>query len=204
VTITNAGSGTLNVTSIASDTSWLTIENAAGVAPPAGVALLAGVAPLTTVLRVNRAGLPDGVHAATLTIVSDATVGSATTTISVKIRVGGPTSGNVGTVIVLALDETTLKTVSEGQTTSAQGYTFSTAGIPPGRYFLIAGTDRDNDDFICDIEDACGFFPTPVTIIADQVISGITFVVGELNSPQNANEAAKHLRGKTFRRRPHE
>jgi serine protease len=204
VTITNAGSGTLNVTSIASNTSWLTIENAAGGAPPAGVALLAGVAPLTTVLRVNRAGLPDGVHAATLTIVSDATVGSATTTISVKIRVGGPTSGNVGTVIVLALDETTLKTVSEGQTTSAQGYTFSTAGIPPGRYFLIAGTDRDNDDFICDIEDACGFFPTPVTMIADQVISGITFVVGELNSPQNANEAAKHLRGKTFRRRPHE
>ncbi len=188
LTITNAGSGTLNITSIASNASWLTTE------------IATGTAPLTTVLRVNRRGLPDGVYNATLTIMSDATLENATRTISVKMKVGGPTAGNVGTVFVLALDETTFNPVAEARTTAAKGYSFSTTAIPPGKYFFVAGTDRDNDDFICDIEDACGYFPTPVTVLPNQVTSGITFVLGELNSPQNANEAVKHLQGKTFQR----
>jgi hypothetical protein len=65
---------------------------------------------------------------------------------------------------------------------------------------IVAGTDRDNDNFICDIEDACGFYPALVTITAGQETPDVTFMVGELSSPQSANGGATTLRGRTFRR----
>ena len=53
---------------------------------------------------------------------------------------------------------------------------------------IVAGTDRDDDDVICDIEDACGFSPAPVTLsssgegVAD-VDFLLTFGVGQRPPP---------------------
>lgn len=188
VTVSNAGVGTLTITSITDDASWLTIAPSSGTAP------------LTSLVTVNRAGLAAGTYTASITVNSNATLGNQSATINVQIAVGGATTGNVGTVYVLALDVTTLDTIDEVQTTAAQGYAFSTASIAPGTYLMIAGTDRDNDDLICDIEDACGFYPALVTITAGQDTPDVTFVVGELSSPQSTDDIASRLRDRTFRR----
>jgi serine protease len=188
VTVSNGRIGTLTVTSITDDAAWLTVTPSSGSAP------------VTAIATVNRAGLATGTYTANITVASDATVGSQTETISVQMSVGGATTGNVGTVYVLALDQTTLDTVDEAQATAAQGYAFSTGSIAPGTYLIVAGTDRDNDNFICDIEDACGFYPALVTITAGQETPDVTFMVGELSSPQSANGGATTLRGRTFRR----
>jgi hypothetical protein len=81
----------------------------------------------------------------------------------------------------------TLETVEQAETTAAQNYNFTTPVLPPGTYFVVAGIDRDDDDFICDIEDACGGFPNPITVVAEQETRGVDFVVGDLIGPQSAS-----------------
>ena len=65
---------------------------------------------------------------------------------------------------------------------------------------IVAGTDRDDDGVICDIEDACGAFPDPVTVTEGEDRSGIEILMGELASPQSAKPAGSGIQGKRFRR----
>jgi serine protease len=184
INITNAGIGTVTITEITDDAPWLTVTPTSGTAP------------LTVNAAVDRSGLADGNDTATITINSDA--GQAT--VSVQMTVGGATLGDVGTVFVLVLDQETFDTVAETETTRAQNYDFTIPETPGGTYLIVAGTDRDNDDFICDIEDACGSFPDPVTVTPGEDRPGIEILVGELASPQSVKATAGGIQGKKFRR----
>lgn len=184
INITNAGIGTLTITEITDDAPWLTVTPTSGTAP------------LTVNAAVDRSGLADANDTATITIATDA--GQAT--VSVEMTAGGVTLGDVGTVFVLVLDQETFDTVAQTETTRAQNYDFTVPETPGGTYIVVAGTDRDNDDFICDIEDACGSFPDPVTVTPEEDRSGIEILVGELASPQRAKAALGGVQGKKFRR----
>ncbi len=186
--VTNAGIDNLTISSITADVPWLSVSPASGTAP------------LSVTLSVNRAGLPDGLYNGTLTVVSDATQGPSTATLSLSMKVGGATLGNIGTTFVLALNEQSLETIGQAETSLLQNYSFSLSALPAGRYLIIAGTDRDGDNFICDTEDSCGIFPDPVTIEAGQAFSNIDFVVGELLSPQELSPVMGKLAGQKFRR----
>lgn len=187
--ITNAGTGTLQITEISANAPWLTLIPSTGIAP------------LTVNAVVDRSGLASGRHTATIQVLSDASQGDPTATISVEVEVGGETMGNVGTVFVLLLDSNTLDTVEQAITDATQNYTFMTPPVDPGSYLLVAGTDRDDDGFICDIEDACGFFPDLVAITAGQETAGITVVMGELSSPQSVRLTPGRFQAKTWKRR---
>lgn len=184
--IANAGVGTLTITEITDDAPWLTVTPTSGTAP------------LTVNAAVDRTGLADGTYAATVTITSDAPQ-NPTATVSVQMTVGGEISGNVGTVFVLAVNEA-FDTVSETETSRAQNYAFTLPETPTGTYTIVAGTDRDDDGAICDIEDACGAFPDPVTVTEGEDRSGIEILMGELASPQSAKPAGSGIQGKRFRR----
>jgi len=186
ININNIGIGTLTVTEITDDAPWLTVTPTSGTAP------------LTVNATVDRTGLADGNYTATITITSDAPQ-NPTATVTVQMTVGGATSGNVGTVFVLLVDEA-FNTVAETETSLAQNYTFTVPNAPAGTYTIVAGTDRDDDGVICDIEDACGSFPDPVTITAGADRPGIEILVGELASPQSAQLSAKGIQGKKWRR----
>ena len=175
--ISNAGSGTLAITSITANVPWLTLTPTSGTAP------------LRVTATADRAGLTPGAYRATITVASNATQGTPTATLNVDLIVGGNTQGNVGTVFILVLNMNTLGTVAQAEATAAQNYNFTTPTLPPGTYFVVAGTDRDDDNFICDIEDACGVFPDPVTVVAGQELRGVDFVVGNLIEPQSAPTA---------------
>ncbi|MCG3114987.1 MAG: S8 family serine peptidase [Candidatus Manganitrophus sp. SA1] len=186
INITNPGIGTLNITEITDDAPWLTVTPTSGTAP------------LTVIASVDRTGLADGDYTATITITSDAPQ-NPTATVSVQMTVGGEILGNVGTVFVLVVDEA-FETVSETATSRAQNYAFTLPETPAGTYTIVAGTDRDDDGFICDLEDACGSFPEPVTVTAGEERSGIEILVGDLVSPQRAKAAPGGTPGKKFRR----
>ena len=174
VSVSNAGGGTLNISGVTSDQTWLT------------VAPTTGVAPLQLNVTVNRAGLADGVYTGTISVVSDATVPNLTKTIAVSMRVSSSAgAGDVGTVFVLVIDPATGNSVAQSETNRAADYRFSITGVAAGTYDIFAGTDRDNDDLICDIEDACGSLGRSITKAASGQITGVDFPVNNSqNQPQ--------------------
>jgi serine protease len=171
--VSNSGSGSLNITSVASDASWLE-------ATPTS-----GVAPLTIDVSVDRSGLADGTYSGTIQIQTDATDGDLTEIVNVAMTVGGLSSGDVGQTIVRLLDENGLQVLVEVVTDASQDYSYTFPAVGPGTYVVTAGTDRDGDTVICDIEDACGIAPTKVDVnAAGDDVTGVDIVVTSGSSEQ--------------------
>ena len=59
----------------------------------------------------------------------------------------------------------TKKSYNEGGT-----YSFTFSDVSPGSYFIVAGTDSDNDGYICDPGEACGGYPTIDLLQAIQIV----------------------------------
>lgn len=151
--ISNAGTGQLDVSSITADVPWITLDTAT----------------LHTVtVMVDRSSLPDGTGLGSISFVSNG--GDKT----VPVSVGGPTNGtrgDVGTVFVLVVDTETLETVEQATTSATQNYAYRSPGLPAGSYFIVAGSDRDNDGLVCDNGEACGLFPltdSPTAITVEE------------------------------------
>lgn len=171
--IANAGTGTLAVTEVSETASWLSVTPSSGLAP------------LTVQAFVDRSGLRVGSYAATIRVETDATVGEKSATVQVLAEVGDKVSGNVGTVYVLVVDPDSQEPVAQAETDATRDYAFTTDAVPAGTYLILAGTDRDDDGFICDIEDACGSYPLPVSVRAGSTVSDLVFPLSELVSPQS-------------------
>lgn len=168
------------------DVPWLTLTPTSGTAP------------LTVTATVDRSGLEEGNYTATISITSAT---QEMVTVGVTIRVGGITLGNVGPVFVLVVEQETFETVEQTTTSVDQNYAFILPPVMPGTYRVVAGTDRDDNGLICEGEDACGFFPDPVTITTHQQgVSDIDFVIGELSAPQGLPTAFAAHRGRPFAR----
>ena len=174
--VTNSGTGALNVTSVTTDSPWLT-------AAPAS-----GEAPLSIQVTVDRSGLADGSYMGTVQIETDATEGSSSIDVSVAMTVGDVSLGDAGPTIVRVLSADGSQLVAEVTTDAAQGYAYTTPVVEPGTYIVVAGTDRDGDSNICDIEDACGLYQEPVTVAdsgegVTDVSFLLTFGVGQRPPP---------------------
>ena len=178
--VTNSGTGTLNVASVTTDTPWLK-------AAPAS-----GEAPLSLEITVDRNGLADGSYEGTVQIETDATEGPSSIIVSVAMTVGDVSLGDAGQTIVRVLTADGSQVVTEVVTDAAQGYVYTTPALAPGTYIVAAGTDRDGDSVICDIEDACGVSPEQVTVGASgdgvaNVDFLLTFGVGQRPPPVDDN-----------------
>ncbi len=174
--VTNSGTGTLNVTSITTDSTWLT-------AAPSS-----GEAPLSVEVTVDRSGLADGSYMGTVQIETDAADGPSSINVSVAMTFGEVSLGDAGPTIVRVLTADGSEVVAEVETDAAQNYGYTTPVIAPGTYIVTAGTDRDGDSIICDIEDACGLSPDQVTVSSSgegvtNVDFLLTFGVGQRPPP---------------------
>jgi serine protease len=83
-------------------------------------------------------------------------------------------------------------------------YAYSLGGVGPGTYFLLAGTDSDNDLVICDPGEACGAYPTvgvstPIELTASR--TGLDFVT-TLASPTGTALTGQEGEGGVARRPP--
>ncbi|NOT02194.1 MAG: S8 family serine peptidase [Phycisphaerales bacterium] len=163
IAATNGGVGSLNITGVSSDEPWLTVTPTSGGAG----AFMA---------TVNRTGLADGVYSGRLTFASNG--GDAAVTVQVTVGDRTTSAGDVGTLYVLLVEETTFESAAQANLTAAGGYAFEMADVAPGNYFLFAGTDLDNDSFLGDEGEAFGGYPTvldPVVLITNQNRTGLTF-----------------------------
>jgi hypothetical protein len=104
------------------------------------------------------------------------------------MTIGDVSVGDAGPTIVRVLTADGSEVVAEVETNAAQGYAYTTPAVAPGTYIVAAGTDRDGDSMICDIEDACGLSPEQVTVSSSgegvaNVDFLLTFGVGQRPPP---------------------
>ena len=134
-------------------------------------------------IEVAGSGLPDGLYTGSVSLTSNGGNG----VIGVTLAIGGAGSVQDRTVFVLAVDANSdpLETVAQDvvQTGSALDYFFSE--LPPGDYLIVAGTDENNDGFICDPgEPLCGIYPSlegafTLTVVDGENLLGIDFPLTE-------------------------
>jgi len=191
LTASKQGTGPLTIMSVTEDAPWLTL------AP--GAVDADGLGPYTA--TVSRAGLAIGRYSTTVTF---ALQGGGQVVVPVSMQVGTmPTVGDAGYVYVLLVDST-LHTVAQVHGSTAAGLSFQFTDVPAGQYLIVAGTDSDNDDVVCDAGEACGAYPTlgaptPLTVGTEDV-TGVDFVAG-FGVTLGADAASAPARG-GYRRLP--
>jgi serine protease len=66
--------------------------------------------------------------------------------------------------------------------------------VPVGTYYIVAGTDEDNDGFICDPgEPLCGVYPSiempdRVSVNPGATIPGLDFTLGQAFLPASVSQ----------------
>jgi len=144
ITLRNVSGGDLDIISIVSSEPWLK-------APP-----LNGLNEYT--VRIDRDLVDDfGSYTATLTITSSVNV---VTVPVIKQNTEINLTGDAGHLYVRIIDTAT-GNIREVQTDAENGeYVWRVNRLPPGSYQLIAYTDADNDNSVCDAGEACGAYLT--------------------------------------------
>ncbi|MDZ7783487.1 MAG: S8 family peptidase [Halioglobus sp.] len=164
----NGGKGDLQVQAIEVSEPWLQVQpvsaNAAGLGD--------------YVAAVDREGIAPGVYTATITIDSSVNMLS----VRVFMSIGGDlTASDVGVVYILLLDTEDESVINQFVSGGDDGmYPFRFDGVEAGSYEIIAGSDADNDLFICDAGEACGAWLTidqPIVIELDGDTGGVDFPV---------------------------
>ncbi|MFP6817279.1 MAG: S8 family serine peptidase, partial [Pseudomonadales bacterium] len=153
LTISNVGTGTVTVllADIIPSEDWLTLITDAIDATGMG----------TYLVDVDRTGLAEGSYSATIEITSDAPNASVTVAVTMRIITSSP-SADAGLHYVILVEDNgdTVAGILDVVTVDNGAYTYSINDIPPGQYRVFAGTDSDDDNFLCDDGEACGTYGT--------------------------------------------
>ncbi len=169
LSVKNGGGGSLTILSIGDDANWLTGLPSAVDSNGLG----------TYTVTVNRSGLSAGTRTATITVVSS----ENTVTVPVIMEVSSIANpGNAGYQYVLLVNPDTFERVDGlGVTISNGFYDYGFSDVEEGNYLIIAGTDNNNDGYICDAGESCGAYLTldmPLIIPVDSDLSGLDFSTG--------------------------
>ncbi len=151
-------------------------------------------------LLADRSGLAEGPHNATATF-TPADPTTNTVSISVTLQVPGANpEADAGLFYVIAVNEDGSSEGSAAVVAARNGeYEWTLNDLPAGSYRIVAGSDMDDDDFICDAGESCGAFRTldaaeriPVDPATTPEITGIDFVAEfrAVITTQTASEAA--------------
>lgn len=151
ITVSNGGGGSLSVTDVTDDggnvisVQGIEIDNN-------------GLG--TYQVNLNRGSLAAGTYSAT--IVFRSTQNTVRIPIILQVATQSEnTSGDAGHHYILLVRPESLETVQETRASASNGvYQFRFTGVPAGSYQIIAGTDANNDNFICDSGEACGSYLT--------------------------------------------
>ena len=168
--VSNGGGGTLKVQLAKTNAAWLILHP-----------LLDGNGLGSYLVSVDRRNLPKGDYSATLTLVSDVNTETIPVFMSVTSTELHATLGSAQWVVLI--DAETQKSIAATQATrSADGYEFAFTSATPGDYYVVAGSDLDNDQYICDGGEACGAYGVPNEILSvavrDQDVADINMSCG--------------------------
>lgn len=136
--------------------------------------------PITFTISVSRSSVSDGYYIGAVTLHST-TAGVADVVITVSMYKGSIV-GDAGYQYITLVNANTFLQVVQLPTSrnSITGsYSFSFSGVPNGEYFIVSGTDMDNDFIICDSGEACGVYPQVGTFTVNGGnVTGIQFNTG--------------------------
>ncbi len=149
--------------------SWLTVQ------PTSIDALGRG----SYLVQVDRSSLADGTYGADVQFLNAASEVVATTRVTILVSDVDP-DADAGTEYVFLKNATSSEIVGPVMAELNQGvYSFNFSSVPEGTYYLLAGSDEDNDYYVCGAGEACGAYPTvesPLTITVSSDIDGLDFV----------------------------
>lgn len=197
LSVVNGGpAGALTITSIVADASatWLTVT-------PDSVDVNTQLGSYQ--VTVDRSALTAGTYTANITITSSANI--VIVPVIQQVAAQGASAANAGYHYILLIDADTSEVVDRQEGNAQNGnynFQFDKAFFSDKRqrYFIIAGSDRDNDGLICDAGEACGAYlsRTQPKIIADNDnLSGLNFITGfsiGLQSQSVPNTAVRSIR----------
>lgn len=175
-TLGNAGGGSFTVQDTRVSSPWLSVRALGDLAYRA---------------TIDRSGLPEGLYTAEIELRT--TAGDLRLPVRMEVRQNSA-GANAGTLYVLAFDPQTFEAVQQVAVTPSGGvYPFALTDLPAGRYLVGAGTDLNNDGFICDAGEACGGYDAldmlrEIELGAGGAVTGIDFVAGY--APTTAASAA--------------
>ena len=159
ISVQNTNTGDLRITGITTDQGWINVS----------AANVDGDGLGNYLVTVNRAALSDGIYSGQITVRS--TRNNVTVDIVVSVTTNSR-AGDIGHVYALLVDIDTNEVVQQLNPVPENGvYPFTFEEVPIGRYNIFAGTDSDNDFFLCDGGEACGAY---VTIEKPAVIEVVT------------------------------
>ncbi|EDN67577.1 peptidase S8 and S53, subtilisin, kexin, sedolisin [Beggiatoa sp. PS] len=144
LTLSNGGDGNLQILNIS--------ENSGGFLAIEGNGLG------DYLVTLNRNELAPGTFTATITIISNIN----RITVPVIWQIGDSNvTGDAGLHYVLLIDNGTLDTVQQIKISNNNGiYDFRFDNVPYGEHIIVAGSDFNNNGFVCDDGEACGAFLT--------------------------------------------
>nr|WP_156820491.1 S8 family serine peptidase [Thioalkalivibrio thiocyanodenitrificans] len=171
----NSGGGTLQVTGVSADASWLSVTTQSVDGDGLG----------TYRVRASRDDMEAREHSASVRIQNDA---GPDLVISARLRVAAPELAvdTVGRIYVLLVDETGDAVAAQGVNPEDGRYRFRFDEVPGGRYRIAAGTDMSGDGRICGPGEACGAYPTLSvfeSIDVNSDLSDLDFSVGFRSQP---------------------
>jgi len=182
-TLSNAGDLQPALLSVSEDADWLSITAAS--TDDKGLGSYSA--------SVNRSGLSDGYYNATI-IVSD---GSNSLNIPVYMQNGTVSNNSMTQQYVLLEDSDCVEEQCVVKSIAAlSNGRFSFSGIAAGRYRLLAGSDIDVDNVICQAGETCGAYPS---LGAEQIIelnanrSGVNFLINLNSNLGSSNQSATRL-----------
>ncbi len=176
VRLSNLGSGSIELLAgnVTSSEPWLTIVPAAVDGNGLG----------DYQLLVNRGSLAEGSHNATATFTpTDPATNSVTVGVTLQVPGANP-QADAGLFYVIAVREDGSSEGNAAVVAAANGeYEWVLNDLPAGRYRIVAGSDMDDDNYLCDAGESCGAYRTldaaeriAVDPAAEPEISGIDFV----------------------------
>jgi len=170
VNLSNQGEETASITGFSADAGWLNVSASNVDVNGLGEYLVS----------IDRTNLNDSIYLGTITF--DLSTGNSLP-LQVTMQVGTvDNAGNVGQVYMVLLDESSTPVDNTLAVEQGDGlYDYSFTNVTAGRYRIVAGSDIDNDTFICQLAEACGGYPTIDALSEIEVIntdiSGLDFVI---------------------------
>lgn len=171
LTVKNGGGGSLSITTVDKDASWLSVSRLDTDSNGVG----------TYEVTVNRTGLDDGTYYGNIRFRWRTDVSQEPVDVAVNMQVDNSPvkSDDAGYLYVLLIDAETGQPVKQVEVKASNGeYTYRFSGIDAGSYEVSAGTDNDNDGMIGDSGEAYGSYKTigsTVPVDVGGLVSGIDF-----------------------------
>ncbi len=150
--VNNGGGGALSAQAAQADVAWISFEARVDDA---------GLGSYT--VHVDRRGLKMGSYTANVTIVSDA--GTVTIPVYMDVDSRSAAGDSARYQWIVLVDAQTGETADATQAVvTANNYEFAFHNVTSGDYFVIVGSDLDNDGYICDSGESCGAYSASQTL----------------------------------------